>query len=90
MLWVFLKFFYRQYIIDFTSFMGLFCPVFWEKYSTYHPCVFIVISQSLFKEMVVDNIKVELRMKILTNVYQKKLVLSHYFAPLLFKSGQTS
>ena len=22
--------------------MGLFCPVFWEKYSTYHPCVIII------------------------------------------------
>ena len=27
---------------SFTSFMGLFCPVFWEKYSTYHPYVIII------------------------------------------------
>ena len=29
-------------VIVFTSFMLLFCPVYQEKYSTYHPCVIII------------------------------------------------
>ena len=59
--------------------MGLFCPVFWEKYSTYHPCVIIIKYNS--KKLLLTIQRFNYEWKYWTNVYQKKLVLSHYFAP---------